>query len=141
MIAFTCRFRTLTIVGALASLATFASDAHAAGRRNIYVRNACNRPIELLIDHADGYHNWHPHAWFRFAAGEGGYLRGSEGNILSQSEDHELYGYARTTDRGWPLYWEGNEQEVIWQGAAYKETKLNTTVDSDGDLVVRITCA
>ncbi|NBC36082.1 hypothetical protein GTZ99_05865 [Novosphingobium sp. FSY-8] len=130
---------TACLIGIGASLFA-ATAADAAPRRKIYIKNACNRPLQVLVHHADGWRNWHPHAWYQYEPGEGSYVNNSDGEKLTQMDDHDLYMYAETTDDRRTLRWEGGGPEVTWRGATYTTMKMNTSVDRDGDRVVRLTC-
>lgn len=105
--------------------------------REIAVENRCNRPIRVLIHHADQTRSWHPHAWFNFAAGEGPTALTSDGVTLRQLTDHELYFYAESTDRR--LVWEGNDSATTVGGQSYGLVKANTRVQR-GRTQVTISC-
>ncbi|HWU02950.1 MAG TPA: hypothetical protein VN222_09460 [Novosphingobium sp.] len=128
------------VFAAGAAMLAVAAPAQAQALRKVYVRNACKRPVQLLVDSADAYHSWHPHAWYRFAPAQESYLNDPQGRPLRQLEDHELYAYIETTDAAEPLRWQGGGPEVTWEGAAFRTVRLNSRIDADGDMLVRITC-
>jgi len=126
--------------GAAALALVCAPAAKAQALRKLYVTNACHRPVQMLIEHADTYHNWRPQAWYKFPPGEGSYLKNAEGKMLLQLEDHEVYGYVETTDGNAMLRWQGDGPKADWQGAIYRTVKFTTRIDNDGDMVIRLTC-
>ncbi|HYF06751.1 MAG TPA: hypothetical protein VD970_03970 [Acetobacteraceae bacterium] len=122
---------------ALLALALTGAPAEAQNARQIIFHNDCPRPVRILIHHADGYRNWHPHAWWNFAPNERSYLLW-DGRRLTQLDDHDLYFYAEATD-GSRQVWDGNDTRVEWRGAQYNLRRARTGIDG-GDLVVRLTC-
>ncbi len=128
------------IVGATAIALLASAPAEAQARRRIAIANDCGRPVQVMVHHADAYHNWHPHGWYQYAAYERyAYVKAS-GVQLTQLEDHNLYFYAETTDGGTPERWQGGGPEVQFKGGYYRTMKANTFVDRDGDLAIRLTC-
>lgn len=133
-------------VGAiLAGVASFATmslacveTSYAQAKREITFNNECNHSVRILVHHADGYRNWHPHAWFYFKAYESGSFISNENVRLTQSDDHELYFYAEATD-GSGKYWEGDDTYVVWEGIRYGLTKAKQVV-RQGRTSVTLAC-
>ena len=119
---------------------TLAPVAHAQGRRLIYVKNVCSRPVRMIIEHTDGARGPHQQGWYYFNPGEGSYLRSAAGDKLTQVEETPLYAYAETTDEAKRLHWQGDGPEVKLDGGIYRTMAMSTKVDSDGDLLTRLTC-
>ena len=135
-------FQRLTRVALPATALLFGTVAPAPAqqlRREIWVENACKHSVRLLIHHADGYRNWHPHAWFNLAANTSTALRSTDNVILTQSDGHQLYIYATTTDGDHGHRWEGNDTSVQWEGWPYNLRQVPQTVVG-GRVVVRLTC-
>lgn len=84
--------------------------AQAQEVRPILVQNSCNRPIRLWINHADGYHNWHPHGEFTIGAYASNYLEANRIR-LSQRTDHDLYFHAETLNGA--TTWQGSQSTVV----------------------------
>jgi len=116
-----------------------AATAHAQARRLIYVENACQRPVRVIVYHTDAK-GAHQQGWYYFKPNEGSYLRSEAGIKLTHIEDSPLYAYAETTDASKRLYWQGNGPEVKQDGGFYRTMPLSTRVDNEGDLLARITC-
>ena len=133
-------WKTAAALSLAAGLGAASAPAEAQALRKIYFQNACARPVQVLIDSADDYHHWQPHAWYKYAAGEGSYLNDANHKPLRQLEDHSIYGYAETTDEARTLHWQGDGPEVDYQGGLYRTMKFNTKIDEDGDVLVRLTC-
>jgi uncharacterized membrane protein len=122
-----------------AGLALSASQAQAQARRLIYLKNTCSRPLRLIIGHTD-QRGFHQQGWYYFNPGDASYLRSNAGDKLVQIEDRPLYAYAETVDDGRRLYWQGTGPEVSMDGGIYRVMVLATRLDSDGDILARITC-
>lgn len=116
--------------------AGMASAAQAEIRRPIQVQSVCDRPLRIMISHADGYRNWHPHGWWVFQPKEGPKSLAVEGRVLTQLEDHELYFYAESTDG--TFSWEGGTF-VNFNGTRYPMRKATTVVER-GNLVLILNC-
>ncbi|MBB3955151.1 hypothetical protein [Novosphingobium sediminicola] len=130
---------SLACLVTLAALATGAQEAHAQARRQIFVQNACSRPLRVLLDYTD-HKGLHDQGWYYFNPRESSYLRSPAGDKLTQIEDIPLYAYAETTDTGRKLHWQGNGPEMKRDGGIYRSMPLTTKVDGDGDILARITC-
>lgn len=131
----------LSVASAVVMIASTAG-ANAQAVRKIVIANDCSRPIQMMIYNASTYRNWIPHGWYKFAAYESySYVR-SQGVILTQLEDHDLYFYAETTDGGTVTRWQNTSSgiSVEYQGGTYRTMKANTSINDDGDMAVRITC-
>jgi hypothetical protein len=115
-------------------------DAHAQGRRLLYVKNACSRPARLIFVHTDSARGPKQQGWYYFAPGEASYLRAPTGEKLSQIEDQALFAYAETTDAAPKLRWQGDGPEARQDGAVYRTMRMSIRVDSDGDMLTRLTC-
>lgn len=129
----------LAIVAMLAALAAGSQEAAAQARRQIFVQNACSRPLRLLLAYTD-HKGLHDQGWYYFNPRESSYLRSPAGDKLTQIEDIPLYAYAETMDSGRKLHWQGNGPEVKRDGGIYRSMPLTTRVDGDGDVLARITC-
>jgi hypothetical protein len=129
---------TLASLAVLLSLAQ-ANVAHAQARRQIFVQNACSRPLRVLLAHTD-HKGLHDQGWYYFNARESSYLRSPAGDKLTQIEDVPLYAYAETTDSARKLHWQGQGPEIKRDGGIYRSMPLSTKVDADGDILARITC-
>jgi len=126
----------LTVALALAGAAT----AHAQGRRLIYVKNACERPVRMIFIHTDSARGPKQQGWYYFNPGEASYLRSAAGDKLTQVEDQPLYGYAETTDMAKKLHWQGDGPEAKQDGGLYRTMVMSVRVDGDGDMLTRLTC-
>lgn len=130
---------TLAMIAALAALAGGAQQAWAQARRQIFVQNACARPLRVLLAYTD-HKGLHDQGWYYFGARESSYLRSPAGDKLTQIEDIPLYAYAETIDTGRKLHWQGSGPEMKRDGGIYRSMPLTTKVDGDGDILARITC-
>jgi hypothetical protein len=118
-------------------LVAWTEPVRAQMRREIVFTNDCRRPVRILVHHADGYQNWHPHGWYYLPAFTSSTLR-DRGVVLTQSDGHDLYYYAEPTD-GSSGAWEGNDASVMHEGVRYSLLRANATVRG-GSLNVRLTC-
>lgn len=130
---------TLASLIAFAAIVSGAQQASAQARRQIFVQNACPRPLRVLLDYTD-HKGLHDQGWYYFNPRESSYLRAPTGEKLTQIEDIPLYAYAETTDAGRKLHWQGNGPEMKRDGGIYRSMPLTTRVDGDGDILARITC-
>lgn len=129
----------IAIVATLGAIA-FSPVAHAQGRRLLYVQNVCQRPVRIIIINNDSARGQRQHGWYYFNPGEGSYLRSAAGDKLTQLEDQPLYAYSETTDLQKKLYWQGSGPEAKQDGGIYRTMSMSMRVDSDGDLLTRLTC-
>lgn len=129
----------LAFSAALAALALGAGEASAQARRQIFVQNACSRPLRVILAYTD-HKGLHDQGWYYFNPRESSYLRSPAGEKLTQIEDIPLYAYAETTDAGRKLHWQGTGPEMKREGGIYRSMPLTTRVDGDGDILARITC-
>jgi hypothetical protein len=134
------RWKTLaSCVGLTLMLAASPTPAQAQARRLIYVQNACQRPVRVILYYADAK-GTHQQGWYYFNPTESSYLRTEAGSKLTQIEDQPLYAYAETTDAAKRLHWQGEGPEMKQDGGIYRSMPLSTRIDADGDLLARITC-
>lgn len=123
---------------AAAAFATFLpSTASAQQSREIWFENACRHPIRFLVNHADGWRNWHPHGWWTFRAYQSPTRLLVSDAAIFQRDDHDLYFYAETTN-GANLQWEGDNRQP-YNGTHYNFVKANVSIQY-GRMNVRITC-
>jgi hypothetical protein len=115
-------------------------DAYAQGRRLIFVKNACSRPTRMIIVHTDSARGPKQQGWYYFTPGEASYLRSASGDKLSQIEDQALFAYAETNDAAPKLRWQGDGPEAKQDGAVYRTMRMSIRIDSDGDILTRLTC-
>lgn len=130
---------TLAMIAALAALIGGVQEASAQARRQIFVQNACARPLRVLLAYTD-HKGLHDQGWYYFGPRESSYLRSPAGDKLTQIEDIPLYAYAETIDAGRKLHWQGTGPEMKRDGGIYRSMPLTTKVDGDGDILARITC-
>ncbi|PWR23882.1 hypothetical protein [Zavarzinia compransoris] len=105
--------------------------------REIRVVNKCRLPINLLIEHADGYRNWHPHAWYRIDALASTGLKNKNGDLLRQSDGLSLYYYAESVNGRY--FWQGTDSSTTWNNTTYRLRKAATYV-SEQRLTFELTC-
>jgi len=132
------RFSQFALMATLALAGGTAASAQ--GRRLIYAVNACQRPVRMIFVHTDSARGPHQQGWYYFSPGEGSYLRSAAGDKLTQIENQPLYAYSETTDMAKKLYWQGEGPEVKQDGGIYRTMQMSIRVDSDGDLLTRLTC-
>ena len=128
----------IALIAALACVG--AVQAHAQGRRLIYVKNACQRPVRVIMLHTDSARGPKQQGWYYFNAGEESYLRSAAGDKLTQIEDQPLYAYAETTDTKARLHWQGDGPEAKQDGGLYRTMPMSIRIDADGDILTRFTC-
>mmetsp|Transcript_4943 Transcript_4943/g.10459 ORF Transcript_4943/g.10459 Transcript_4943/m.10459 type:complete len:414 (-) Transcript_4943:358-1599(-) len=107
---------------------------------NLYVRNACDKNINVAIRYLD-YHTdeWTSKCWFDFASGEGAYLSSSDSRL--ETTNTVWYTYAESYDLS--NKWSGNDLPDSITRSCRGESllmKRQDFVDSDGDLYVKFTC-
>lgn len=105
------------VVGAAVVALLASTPAEAQARRRIAIANDCGRPVQVMVHHADAYHNWHPHGWYQYVANERYAYVKANGVQLTQLEDHNLYFYAETTDGGTPERWQAVGRRSSSRGA------------------------
>jgi uncharacterized membrane protein len=132
-------FGKWAVMALAAGLALATSQAHAQARRLIYLKNNCSRPVRIIVGNSD-QRGFHQQGWYYFNPGDASYLRSNAGDKLVQIEDRPLYAYAETVDDGRRLYWQGSGPELSMDGGIYRSMVLATRLDSDGDILARITC-
>ncbi len=132
----------IALIAALACVGAVQApmQAHAQGRRLIYVKNACQRPVRVIFMHTDSARGPKQQGWYYFDAGEESYLRSAAGDKLTQIEDQPLYAYAETTDTKPRLHWQGDGPEVKQDGGLYRTMPMSIRIDADGDILTRFTC-
>jgi hypothetical protein len=86
------------------------ATAQSSVLRPILVQNFCNRAVNLWVNHADGWRNWHPHGDFFIPANSSRYLE-DYGIRLNQRTDHDIYFYAEATNGS--LTWEGYDYHTV----------------------------
>ena len=103
--------------------------------RPILVENFCSRPVNLWVDHADGWRNWHPHGSFRIGAYASTYLE-AHGIRLNQRTDHDIYFYAESTSG--TLTWDGGYNRNV---SGYSlPMRRQSTILKNGAFVIQLTC-
>jgi hypothetical protein len=100
------KIKLLALVALALSPLPAASPALAQSQvlRPILIENLCNRPVNLWVDHSDGWRNWHTHGSFTVGAYASTYLS-DNGTRLHQRTDHDIYFYAETTNG--TVTWDG----------------------------------
>lgn len=100
--------------------------------REIWFRNNFRKRVRLMIHHADGYRNWHTHAWWSFAPYEGPLALALGRDRCLQRSDHSLYFYAECVDG--TSYWDGTPPfdddavHVTWQGDGFRLRRAGYSV-------------
>ena len=131
-------FKSAIAAVALAALNVgAAAPAQAQVRRYITFENACGLPVRLYVSHADGYRNWHAHGPFVLSAYQGATRLDANGIILTQTEDHDLYFYAETTNG--TVIWDGTAHAASFNGVTYMMRRAPVAVVG-GELGTRLTC-
>lgn len=103
--------------------------------RPILVENSCRYPVNLWIDHADGWRNWHPHGIFTIGAYASRYLQVS-GIRVSQRTDHDIFYYAEST--GGTLTWDGGFNRYV--NGYSLPMRRQSAVFKNGAYLIRLTC-
>ncbi|MGK7863267.1 DUF1036 domain-containing protein [Falsiroseomonas sp. E2-1-a4] len=106
--------------------------------RDIWFHNACNRPVRLLVRHAEETRQWRSRGWWNFGPMEPPRALSSRGNRIQHLSNHRLYYYAETVDGS--VIWEGDGRNTTRvSGVTYRLRQASPTVVR-GRLQVRLTC-
>lgn len=131
------KFSRLALIAPVAFLFALPTAADAQVQRVIKFYNQCSSPIEFVIRHSEAGGTWDSHGWYKLRPyqtstfADGSYT-------LTQADGYSLYFYARATD-GSGKVWSGDNRQSF-QNAYYPFMEMNTSVQSDGTLMARITC-
>jgi hypothetical protein len=112
--------------------------AQSAVLRDVWFENACDRPIRLLLRHADQDRRWQSRGWWQIAAGDPPKALTSSGHRIQHLSNHRLYFYAEALDGS--VTWEGDGQiSAHLAGVAYR-MRVATPTMVRGRLQVRLSC-
>lgn len=111
------------------------ATAQSSVLRPILVQNFCNRAVNLWVNHADAWRNWHPHGDFFIPANSSRYLE-DYGIRLNQRTDHDIYFYAEATNGS--LTWEGADYRTV-NGYSLPMRRQGFIL-SNGAYAIRLTC-
>lgn len=105
--------------------------------REIWFHNACNKPIRLLVRHAEQPRRWQSRGWWQLPGAGRPRALSLRGTRLKHLTNHRLYYYAEATDGS--MVWEGRRAATRLGGVTYRLRQATPTVVR-GRLQVRITC-
>jgi len=130
------RIKHLSFIGASVVALMCSTAAQAQAKRYISIDSVCSKAIRLYVSHADGYRNWHVHGPYALGAYEGPTKLRDSGVVLTQTENHEMYIYAESTDGSY--VWSG-DHGFEYGGLTYNMKKANASL-VDGEFRVKLTC-
>ncbi len=108
-------------------------------RRDVWFQNSCNRPVRLLVRHAEQARRWQSRGWWRLDPMERPRALTTRGRRIQHLSNHRLYYYAETLDGA--VTWEGDgRNSARLGGVAYRLRRATPTVVR-GRLQVRLSCS
>lgn len=103
----------------------------------LYFKNNCSEPLELLVRYKQLDGDWKTGGWWTFGPGKGAFLA-SSGTTRIRVTDDTVYYYARIPNTTYS--WSGNEDKQF-NGNTYPMKKKHLSVDSSGNRALSLNCS